>query len=74
MTDTITPGRAHFVVECAGCGAPITLGEAPEDRQLYSNSDPIEAPCPGCLMRATYTPAQVSRRYGGGDHGPSLLD
>jgi hypothetical protein len=74
MTLTITPGRAHFVVECAGCGARISLGEASDVERTYPHTSPFEATCPNCRMRATYAPAQVSRRYGSGDHGPSLLD
>jgi ribosomal protein S27E len=75
MTAFIDPGPRYFVVECAGCGKHIALGQAPTpDEHSPMKSFELQVTCPHCRSNRTYSPAQVSRRYGNGEQGLSLLD
>ncbi|HEY4923122.1 MAG TPA: hypothetical protein VII20_01800 [Roseiarcus sp.] len=75
MTAFIDPGPRYFVVECAGCGKHIALGQAPTpDEQSPVKSFELQVTCPHCRSNRTYSPSQISRRYGNGEQGLSLLD
>ena len=75
MPSIIDPGPRYFVVECAGCGRHIALAQAPTpDGQCPVQSLELQVTCPHCRSNRAYSPAQISRRYGNGEHGLSLLD
>lgn len=75
MRDIVDPGPRYFVVECAACGKHVSLGQAPAPNELPPTQPPeLEVTCPHCGSNRTYSPAQISRRYGNGEQGMSLLD
>jgi hypothetical protein len=75
MPDIIDPGPRYFVVECAGCGKHISLGEAPRLHEQSSlKSFELQVTCPHCGLSGTYSPAQISRRHGNGEQGLTLFD
>jgi ribosomal protein S27E len=75
MSEIIDLGRWFFAVECAGCGNHISLGKAPTpDEESTPKSFELQVTCPCCGLNGTYSPAQVSTRYGNGEQGLTLLD
>ena len=75
MPNIVDPCRRYFVVECAGCGKHISLGRAPAAREeSRPKSFELQVTCPYCRLNGTYSPAQISKRYGTGEAGLTLLD
>jgi hypothetical protein len=61
----IKPDHWYFAVDCASCGEPFPIAEAPSpEKEPAPRHATIRVRCPHCRKEHTYAGALVSRRQG----------